>query len=140
MGLQFYKKGQGYYTRLSTAVGCGILAALGCYSLWNKLDAITPGETVSEAAKTWLRAGIPAALFLVLSWVIFKVLNSVKFADFLIATEGEMKKVSWSTRKEIVASTKIVIISVFVMAIILAAVDTGFSLLFHKMGILKVLS
>ena len=66
-------------------------------------------------------------------WVVGKM-------DWLIATEGEMKKVSWSTRKEIVASTKIVIIAVFLMAIILAAVDTGFSMLFHKMGILKVLS
>ncbi len=139
MKLQFYKKGQGYYTRLCTAVGCGILAALACYSLWNKLDAIAPGETVSEATKTWLRTGIPAALFLILAWVIFKGVNSIKFADFLIATEGEMKKVSWSTRKEIVASTKIVIISVFLMAIILASVDFGFAWLFNKMGILKVM-
>ena len=51
-----------------------------------------------------------------------------------------MKKVSWSSRKEIVSSTVVVIITVFIMAILLMVVDVSFSFLFYKMKILKVFS
>ena len=35
-----------------------------------------------------------------------------KANDFFIATEGEMKKVNWSTRAEVIRSTKVVIVTV----------------------------
>ncbi|MCP4709719.1 MAG: preprotein translocase subunit SecE [Planctomycetes bacterium] len=56
----------------------------------------------------------------------------------MIATEGEMKKVSWSSRKEIMSSTLVVIITVAIMALLLMAVDLGFSYLFYEIGVLKV--
>jgi preprotein translocase subunit SecE len=136
MGLEFYKKEQGYYTRMGTALGLGILTALGCWSLYNKLEGIT---SLNENVKVWVQAGIPAVLFLVLCWAIFKVLNTPKYADFMIATEGEMKKVSWSSRKEIITSTKVVIWTVVVMSLLLVAVDFGFQFLFREIGVLKTL-
>jgi len=138
MGLEFYKKGQGYYTRMCSAIAAGVISVLGCYRLYEKLDMIGVGETITPALKTWLRAGIPAVLFLFLSWLLLKLLNSPRCADFMIATEGEMKKVSWSSRKEIISSTVVVIITVAVMALLLMAVDLGFSYLFYEIGVLKV--
>jgi preprotein translocase SecE subunit len=46
--------------------------------------------------------------------------------DFLIATEGEMKKVNWSTRREVVGSATAVIVT----AVILALFCWGLELLF----------
>ena len=60
--------------------------------------------------------------------IVVRVVNSKRAADFMIATEGEMKKVSWSSRKEIIGSTKVVIVTSLLMGVILFLVD----LLFHK--------
>jgi len=60
-----------------------------------------------------------------------------KANDFFIATEGEMKKVSWSTRAEIIRSTKVVIVTVVLMAILLFVVDILFMEFFRAIGVLK---
>ena len=137
---RIYKKGQGYYTRMGTVIGSGVIAALGCFSLYGKLDAIRTGGSITPSAKTWLQAGIPAVVFVALGYLIFKLVNTPRWADFMIATEGEMKKVSWSSKKEIIASTKVVIITVILLAVLLAVVDVGFSYLFKALGVLKVMS
>ena len=67
-----------------------------------------------------------------------KLVNNVRMADFMIATEGEMKKVSWSTKKEIISSTVVVVITVAMMAILLGVVDVTFSWFFTKIGVLKI--
>jgi len=138
MAWEFYKKGQGYYTRMGTALAAAILSALGCWALQGKLSGLETGSVVTVNAKAWIQYGVPAILFLGLCFCIYKVLNKPKYADFMIATEGEMKKVSWSTRKEIVTSTKVVIVTVIIMAILLAVVDMLFAKLFTMMGILKL--
>ncbi len=63
------------------------------------------------------------------------IVNRPRAADFLIATEGEMKKVSWSSKKEIIGSTKVVIITTFILAVILFGIDFLFQMLFTKAGI-----
>jgi len=140
MAFELYKKGQGYYTRLCTAVGGGIMAVLGCFSLYRKLDAINPGDVVTQSVKTWIQTGVPTLLFLIMGWLIYKLVNVPRCADFMIATEGEMKKVSWSSRKEIITSTKVVIVTVIIMSILLALVDIGFAKIFQTMGVLKVIT
>ncbi len=50
-----------------------------------------------------------------------------KIKIFLGEITTEMKKVSWSTRKELLASTWIVVISVAIFAIVLGAFDFLFS-------------
>ena len=69
-------------------------------------------------------------LFVILAFLSFWLVNQRSFADFLIAAEGEMKKVSWSSRQEIAVSTFIVIVVVIVMAILLGTTDLGFRTLF----------
>ncbi|MCK4850305.1 MAG: preprotein translocase subunit SecE [Phycisphaerae bacterium] len=44
----------------------------------------------------------------------------------MIATEGEMKKVSWSSKKEIIGSTKVVIVTLLIMGLVLFLVDLFF--------------
>ena len=135
MALQFYKKGQGFYTRIGTAVGVAILSLLGCWSLYRKLEGLS---LESSQVQAWVQAGIPAVLLLVLAGVVFKILNATKIADFMIATEGEMKKVSWSTKKEIITSTKVVIVTVMALSVMLAGVDFCFMWFFRAIGVLTV--
>ena len=116
--MQIYRKNQGRWTRLGTVAGVGLLVVIGAWYAWSQLPS------------SWgiYRAAIPLALVLVSAYVLFRVVNGKKTADFMIATEGEMKKVSWSSKKEIIGSTKVVIVTLFLMGALLFLVD----LLFHK--------
>lgn len=138
MKLEFYKKGQGVYIRVCTALGIGLLLALGCLALRETLGGISTEGSLTPNAKAWIQAGLPAALFIIGGWLTFKLVNKPSFTDFLIQTEGEMKKVSWSSTKEIVGSTKVVIFTVLTMAVFLAVIDMGFSLFFKAIGVLHI--
>ncbi len=117
-----YKRGQGKYTRLCSAFAAAIIAGLGCMQLYKKLQATDLG--------LWVETMVPAGLFVVFALLISWLINKPSVADFLIAAEGEMKKVSWSSRQEIAVSTIIVIIVVFIMAVLLGATDLGFRAFF----------
>ncbi|MCK4276843.1 MAG: preprotein translocase subunit SecE [Phycisphaerae bacterium] len=121
---RIYKKGQGKYTRMLTLVTAVVLGTIGAYLLSMFLEG---------KVSTYIRFGVPMVVVVVLSAVVLWVINREKSADFLIATEGEMKKVSWSTRKEIVGSTKVVIIATFMMAALLYGVDMLFLFLFSRL-------
>ncbi|MHC4193214.1 MAG: preprotein translocase subunit SecE [Planctomycetota bacterium] len=123
MAFDIYKRGQGKYTRLCTAFGVAIIVGLGCWALYKRLEATDLG--------LWTVTMVPAGLFVVLGLLIFSLVNRPSIADFMIAAEGEMKKVSWSSRREIAVSTFIVIVVVIVMAVILGVADMGFRLFFE---------
>lgn len=125
--LHWYKKGQGKYTRSITFISVVVLAMLGAAALSNQLRAVF--------TSAYLQFGIPTAMVLVVGVFMFWMVNRPRTADFLIATEGEMKKVSWSSRKEVVGSTKVVIVTTFMLAAILFAVDMAFTILFKSLGI-----
>jgi preprotein translocase SecE subunit len=56
--------------------------------------------------------------------------------DFLIATDSEMKRVNWSTPREIRGSTYVVIGACFLLAAALFIFDLIFKTVFQSMGIL----
>jgi preprotein translocase subunit SecE len=127
--LDIYKRGQGKYTRLGTFAGAVGVALIGAYYLPEKIALLT--------VNVYLQFGVPTLLLIGLAYVMFRfVVNRPKTADFMIATESEMKKVSWSSRKEVVGSTKVVIVTTFILAVILFGVDFLFALIFQWMGIL----
>jgi preprotein translocase subunit SecE len=124
MAFDIYKRGQGKYTRLCSAFGAAIIVGLGCLQLYNKLDATDLG--------LWVKTMVPAGLFVTLCLLIFWLVNKPSVSDFMISAEGEMKKVSWSSRKEIAVSTFIVIVVVVIMAALLGITDLSFNLLFSE--------
>ncbi len=117
-----YKRGQGKHTRLCSAFTAAIIAGLGCWRLYEKLQATDLG--------LWVETMVPAGLFAVFALLIFWLANKPSVADFMIAAEGEMKKVSWSSKQEIAVSTSIVIAVVIIMAILLGTTDLGFRTFF----------
>jgi preprotein translocase subunit SecE len=60
-----------------------------------------------------------------------------KANDFFIATEGEMKKVNWSSRQEIVRSTKVVVVTVILFGAFLFLADVLFMEFFSAIKVLQ---
>jgi preprotein translocase SecE subunit len=58
-------------------------------------------------------------------------------SDFLINTDGEMKKVNWSSRKDIIGSTQVVIVWSLLIAAGLYLVDNVFAQFFTLVGVLQ---
>ncbi len=123
MVFDIYKANQGKNTRLFSGFGLAIIVALGCWQLYRQLQAWN--------FNPWIVTLVPVGLLAGLSAVIFILSNKHKVADFMISAEGEIKKVSWSTRQEIYASTLIVIIVVICMALLLGATDLFFDYIFR---------
>jgi preprotein translocase SecE subunit len=71
-------------------------------------------------------------------WVAWRVVNYPAFADFLIATEAELNKVSWTTRRKLVQDTIVVLVTVFLMAVYLFAMDQAWSQLL-SLGPIRVI-
>ena len=115
-----YKRGQGRYTRMCSAAGGALVAGLGCLQLYRTLDATDLG--------LWIETMVPAGLFAVLLLLVLWLVNKPSIADFMIAAEGEMKKVNWSSRQEIMVSTVVVIAVVIIMAALLGVADFVFQL------------
>ena len=128
MIFNIYKRGQGKYTRLCSAFAAAIIAGLGCLQLYKKLEAVEWG--LSRKAALWVATMVPAGLFVVFALLISWLINKPSVADFMIAAEGEMKKVSWSSKQEIAVSTFIVIVFVIMMATLLGTTDLGFRTFF----------
>jgi preprotein translocase subunit SecE len=127
MNFEIYKRGQAKNTRLWTAIAAFVVCAYGCYVLHLKLQSI---------GNIWIETLVPFGLCVVFGGVIAWVMNKPAVADFLIASEGEIKKVSWSSRKEIIASTTVVMVTMIAVALLLTVVDYAFVFLFMKIGLL----
>ncbi len=66
---------------------------------------------------------VPLVLLALSLWLAWRIVNMPTFADFLIATEAELNKVSWTTQKRLVQDTIVVLTTVFLMAIFLFGMD-----------------
>ena len=122
MGFKIYKNGQGKYTRLYSAFGAALVVGLGCWRLYLVLEGNDLGD--------WISTMVPVAVFLAGALLIYWLINKPTIADFMISAEGEMKKVSWSSRGEIMVSTVIVIAVVVLMAALIGFTDLFFQMVF----------
>ncbi len=132
MAIQIYKAAQGRYIRIGTAVAAGLVALVICWYVWYLLEA-NLGEQFAH--KTYVAYAIPGALFVAMGIVAFHYLNKPVVVDFFVATESEMKKVSWPGKAELWGSTLVVIGTVLVLAVLIFIWDWLFSTVFDKMGL-----
>jgi preprotein translocase subunit SecE len=133
-----YKKGQGYWTRMGTAAGALLIAGLTTYNIYVYLPVLIYFDTTPAGqARAHRIAAIVASVFLVaFAAFAWRMMNKPSNADFLIATDSEMKKVNWTSRKELIGSTKVVIIFMFLIAVFLFTADIVFSYFFYLIGVL----
>jgi preprotein translocase subunit SecE len=122
-----YKRNQGRVARQVTFAVLAVMVALGAWSM-----SVTWVAEVSA-----LRYGVPAATLVVGLWISYRLVNVSKFADFLIAVEGEMAKVSWPGRSELIRSTIVVIFTIMFLAAILFMYDVVWQWLLKALGVLR---
>ena len=130
MALLRYKPEQGYYTRTLSFIWFLTLAAAFTLWIWLRL------QLLGDDAVVW-QAGAAVAMALIFVPLLFWIINKPRIADFMIATELEMRKVNWPSRREIIGSTIVVIAGTFIFAAILFVIDLGFGALFRSIGILR---
>lgn len=129
MSTHQYKAGLGRRVRRLTMLGIIILGASGAYSLYNQsvlpVDwrLAIPGMEEPFTAITNARIVVPALLVGLTLWLAWRAVNMPTFAEFLIATEAEMNKVSWSTRRRLFQDTVVVLITTLLLTLFLLVVD-----------------
>jgi len=122
-----YKRSQGRVTRQVTFAAVAAAIATG---LW-RLSTILAGK-----GPEW-QWGLPLVLLAAGLWVAYRLVNLPVFADFLIAVEAEMNKVSWPSRTELFRASMVVLIMMFTLAFVLAGYDIIWKVLLTKvLGIL----
>jgi len=126
--LGIYKRSQGRIARQITfaVVLVGFLLAAWRLSVFE----ISAGRPMQFA--------LPTALAVVGAWLSFRLVNIPNFADFLIAVEAEMNKVSWPTRGELVRSSLVVIFCIFFLAAVLFGYDLFWRTLLHVLRVIDV--
>jgi preprotein translocase SecE subunit len=137
------RPGLGRAVRLSAFGGIGALTAFGAYALYMAptihslwwTDVFGPAMIFGKALSLKPILFPALGVFLGVMSVVFLVLNQERWTDFLIETEGEIKKVSWPARKEFMGSAMIVVLVVAVVSIFLHYVDKGLSQLMQYWGV-----
>ena len=85
----------------------------------------------------WLYV-VLSTVAIVLGALAWWLINRPKHAEFLIQTDGEMKKVSWTSRRELIGSTKVVVFFMFFIAFVLFGYDIIFGYLSYFLNVLKI--
>ena len=123
-----YKRSQGRIVRQVTFAAMALTLLIG---LWKLVLTLRVGEGYS----TWLCYGLPGVLAIVGLWAVYRSVNLPAFADFLIAVEAEMNKVSWPSRGELVRWSVVVILMIFSIGLLLAAFDVFWIWFFKLIGV-----
>ena len=132
-----YKKGQGYWTRMGTAAAALLVAGLTAQFLYQWVPIWVNAAGVDPRTSRTIGIAVAAAFVVLFGGLVFWLMNKPSNADFLIATDGEMKKVNWTSRRELIGSTKVVIMFMFLIAGILFAIDILFGYFFYVITVLK---
>jgi preprotein translocase subunit SecE len=124
---RIYKRGQGKYSRAIGMASIGGLAVFGAFSLyealqygWFKSDwGVVPGFEIQ----------LTPALVIMVAIVLFSAAglywanNKENMVDFLIETEGELRKVAWPGRDQVVGSAIVVVVTVLIIGFYIFFVD-----------------
>ena len=127
LAVGMYKPTQGRLARQLTAAALGVMVLAGAYIL-----SVGPLQNVSKGVQT----GVPIVIVFVFGWVIFRLVNYAKFAEFLISVEAEMGKVSWAPKQELYRATVVVLSTMAFLAVILFAYDFIWQTFFQAIGVL----
>jgi preprotein translocase SecE subunit len=144
-----FKPNQGVRVRRATVAGVMVLVLCGIYTLivhrslqtGNLYQVARPfaADSWSPSPNPWvvtmpfsteqlvflynIPLTVPFILLVVSGWLAWRLVNWPAFADFLIATEAEMNKVSWTSRKRLYQDTIVVLTTVVLFTLFLFVID-----------------
>jgi preprotein translocase subunit SecE len=126
-----YKRSQGRITRQVTWVAIAIVLALGLWQLSQSLR-MTDWQWAKDLNVYGFYFWLPGALLVACLWIAYRLVNFPAFADFLIAVEAEMNKVSWPNRAELFRASMVVLITIIVLAAVLWGFDLFWAWFFSE--------
>ncbi|MBI3467973.1 MAG: preprotein translocase subunit SecE [Planctomycetes bacterium] len=94
-------------------------------------------DSLQWSRNSTVRYALPAAVLGVFGWICYRLINQARFADFLIATEAEMNKVSWPSWPELRRTTAVVLITMLILAVVLFCYDVVWQQLLTAVGVLR---
>jgi preprotein translocase SecE subunit len=80
---------------------------------------------------------IPLLLVGLTLWFGYRLVNYPSFAEFLINTEAEMAKVTWTTRKRLLRDTGVVLLTVLLLSTFLYVLDILWVIILQAIGVLQ---
>ena len=123
-----YKPTQGRIVRQLTALAIWAIVLLGCYRLYITLRGGIPSAP-------WAELAVPLLMAAAGCWFGFRIVNWPRFADFLIAVEAEMNKVTWPSKQELVRASIVVIATIIILAVTLFLFDVVWQWFFATIGV-----
>ena len=127
LAVDLYKRNQGRLARQLTAAAIGLMVVAGAYIL-----SQGPMADYSRGVKV----GVPLAITALAAWLVFRLVNYPRFAEFLISVEAEMGKVSWASKQELYRATVVVLSTMFFLAFVLFFFDFLWQWIFRQIGVL----
>jgi preprotein translocase SecE subunit len=97
-------------------------------------------ESFAARNRIYIQSIVSAILVLSLGFAGYLVMNRPDIVDFFIATEGEMRKVNWPSKQELIGATWLVICGTIFMAVGIMVVDFGFLWFFQKIDVIQSVS
>ncbi len=118
-----YKSSQGRVARRLTFIGLSLVFIWGGYSFFSA------GYFGAQGA-----AIVGSLIALLGVWASYRAINYAQFADFLVSVEAEMTKVSWPSKRDLFANTKVVLIFMALFTALIYAYDIVFRTVFSLVG------
>lgn len=124
-----YKRILGQRVRRLTILGLLVLGGSGVYSLYvggslpENWTMKMPFDMEPILVLPDARYTVPLILIALMLWIAYRAVNVPDFAEFLLATEAEMNKVSWTPRKRLFQDTIVVLTTTLLMSLFLLVVD-----------------
>jgi preprotein translocase subunit SecE len=134
---KLHKPKQGRIVRQVTCLALWLSIWLGAWQLYETLGSYSYSDW-SPSTRDLLTKGtfvLPALLVILGMWFSFRLVNWPKFAEFLIAVEAEMTKVSWPTKTELYRASMVVIFTMAFLALLLFAYDMVWQAIFDGIGV-----
>jgi preprotein translocase subunit SecE len=114
--LNLYKRSQGRFARQVTFAVLAVIVALGAW----RLNVWLEGRADADRQLGYV---VPLGVLVLGWWIIFRLVQLPKFADFLISVEGEMNKVTWPKQGELIRASLVVMAVIFLLAALLYFYD-----------------
>ena len=124
-----YKRSQGKIVRQATCITIWVAVALGAFQFHHFLRSPQIQASLPVAYI------LPTLLLVAGVWLGYRLVNMASFADFLIAVEAEMNKVSWPSKTELIRASMVVILLMFGLAVVLFSYDVILHWFFKLIGV-----
>jgi preprotein translocase subunit SecE len=139
LSVSLYKRNQGRLARQVTFAALALVLGVGAWRLAQIVTSMASGDSSGAADLGVVRFVVPGAMIAFAAWLSFRIVNIPRFAEFLIAVEAEMAKVSWPSGTEVFRSSVVVIFLIFFLAALLAGFDFFWWFLLHPQELLSLI-